>query len=139
MTTFVPERVLPRSAVVWVRNPTAITMALIVAAVGLRLWTPSDDASSTVCFVRRCTGTSCPGCGLTRALAYLMRGDISSMWHMHPLAPLFALDAIVAVALVWVARSFAVKPKWIAVWAALHVPLLLGVWFVRALSGTLPA
>jgi hypothetical protein len=139
VTTFVPARIVPASGAVWIRHPATITVALFVAAVGLRVWTPSDDASSTICFVRRCTGTSCPGCGLTRALAYLVRGDVGAMWLMHPLAPLIALDAIVAAGLVWVARSIAIKPQWIAIWAAVHVPLLIGVWLVRALGDTLPA
>ena len=28
---------------------------------------------------------------------------------------------------------------WVTVWVALHVPLLVGVWLLRALGGTLPA
>lgn len=122
-----------------VQRPGAVTLVLIAATVGLRVWVPSDDSTSAVCFVRRCTGTACPGCGLTRALAFLVRGDLASMWAMHPLAPLFAIDAVAVAALLWVARSGrALKPHWIALWAGIHVPLLLGIWMWRAVIGTLP-
>lgn len=139
MTTLAPVRFRRQPIAVWIRHPAAITAALVVAAVGLRVWAPSDDGANTVCFVRRCTGTACPGCGLTRAMSYLVRGDLSAMWQMHPLAPLFAVDALVIAGLVWLARSVKVRPRWLALWAALHVPLLLGVWIFRALTGALPA
>lgn len=121
-------------------RPGAVTLALIAATVGLRIWVPSDDSTSGVCFVRRCTGAACPGCGLTRGLAYLLRGDLAAMWAMHPLAPLFAVDALAITALVWIGRSGRrpISPRWAAAWAGLHIPLLLGVWIWRSLSGALP-
>ena len=129
-----------RSIALWLRRPGVIIAAMLVAAVGLRVWTPSDDSASAVCVFRRCTGSACPGCGLTRGLAYLLRGDLAAMWAMHPLAPLFAVDALAIAALVWLGRSGRrpLSPQWVAVWAGLHIPLLLGVWIWRGLSGALP-
>lgn len=138
-TTIAAASSRTRSLPAWLHRPGAVTVALIAVAIGLRVWVPSDDSTSAVCFLRRCTGTACPGCGLTRALAYLVRGDLGSMWAMHPLAPLFAVDAVAIAGLVWLTRSGrALTPRWIALWAGAHVPLLLGVWVWRAVGGTLP-
>ena len=125
------------------RNPVFVTVVAALAAVGLRLWTIPEEAGGSpgICVVRTCTGTACPGCGLTRAVAYLLRGDLAAMWAMHPLAPLFVADAIAILALVWAARRgwFALRPTHVALWAGTHVPLLIGVWGIRGLLGTLPA
>ena len=46
------------------------------------------------CPIRRLTGCACPGCGMSRALAALLRLDFSGAWHFHPLIflmPAFAL------------------------------------------------
>lgn len=45
---------------------------------------------STLCPVAALTGTPCPGCGMTRAVVALARGDLSAAWRWHPLAPLVA-------------------------------------------------
>ena len=38
-----------------------------------------------LCVLRLFTGLPCPGCGLTRASAALLRGDLSASLHYHPL------------------------------------------------------
>ncbi len=124
----------------WAFHPIVAIAALAIVALGLRMWTPSDDPANTVCFVRRCTGYACPGCGLTRALAYLVRGDFVAMWAMHPLAPLVVVDAVAAVVLMWAIRSnrFTLKPNHLAIVASVHVVLLIGVWAARSAVGALP-
>lgn len=42
------------------------------------------------CAVRQATGIPCPGCGLSRALAALARGDVERALVLHAFAPLFA-------------------------------------------------
>ncbi len=142
MTLALTPPVARRSGGTLIGNPMIITIAAALAVVGLRLWTIPEQAGSTpgVCFVRTCTGTACPGCGLTRAVAYLLRGDLAAMWAMHPLAPLFVADAAAIVFLVWAARRgwFSLRPTHAAVWAGIHVPLLLGVWVIRLSLGALP-
>lgn len=32
------------------------------------------------------TGLPCPGCGLTRAMLAIFRGDFKAAWHLHPFA-----------------------------------------------------
>lgn len=37
------------------------------------------------CPVQRLTGIPCPGCGLSRAAASVMRGDLAGALRMHPM------------------------------------------------------
>jgi hypothetical protein len=142
MTLALTPRIARPSGGTLIGNPAIITIAAALTVVGLRLWTipEATDGTPGVCFVRTCTGTACPGCGLTRAVAYLLRGDLAAMWAMHPLAPLFVADAVAIVFLVWATRRgwFSLRPTHVAVWAGIHVPLLLGVWVIRLSLDTLP-
>ena len=93
-----------------------------------------------LCMTKRWTGLGCPGCGMTRAFAWLLRGDLSQALTYHPLAPLIALELLLLGGW-WLARRFGRAPELgrlgtavLAVTAA----LLLLVWIVRWASGTLP-
>ena len=48
-----------------------------------------------VCPFRRVTGLPCPGCGISRGVAYLALGEPRAAVRSHPLSPLFAIGAIV--------------------------------------------
>lgn len=50
------------------------------------------------CAFRAATGRPCPGCGLSRALAALVRGDWSAAVHFHVFAPLFAAGGLLLAA-----------------------------------------
>ncbi|MFO7548846.1 MAG: DUF2752 domain-containing protein, partial [Acidimicrobiia bacterium] len=69
----------------------APAMGLVLLAV----WNPAESGP-TVCLFARCTGMACPGCGATRGVAALVRGDWAAAWSAHPLAGLLALQALVA-------------------------------------------
>ena len=43
------------------------------------------------CAFARVTHLPCPGCGSTRAVAALLRGDLTGVLHMNPLGPVMAL------------------------------------------------
>ena len=47
------------------------------------------------CPIRFFTGVSCPGCGMTRALAALLRLDFSLALEMHPLVFLLPIAVVV--------------------------------------------
>jgi len=72
----------------------ALTAAFIAAA----FWHPSDDGIP-LCALKRATGVSCPGCGMTRGLAAMARGEPGVSIRYHAFAPLVALGALAA----WVA------------------------------------
>jgi hypothetical protein len=140
MTTLRPraQRLRARSLTI---SPRLVIAFVALAAVALRVWTPDDDRAGTVCVFRRCTGASCPGCGLTRGMAYLMRGDVAASWQNHPLAILIMIETLLATALYLATTSGRVRFDWLRVgtmWLAAHIPLLLGVWAIRIVTGTLP-
>ena len=58
-------------------------LALVVAAEASRL-------GVVLCPFRRITHLPCPGCGMTRALLALCRGDLHSALAIHPLSPFAA-------------------------------------------------
>jgi hypothetical protein len=88
-------------------------------------------------------GIPCPGCGLTRATLALLRGDVASALHFHPLvfvlAPVFAfaigvslLDYVrggAASAPVGVMSWLSVRARYRAAWGLLA--LTLAVWGAR--------
>jgi len=118
----------------WVYWLGPFALALLLA------WTPTDDGP-TICPFALLTGLACPGCGMTRALAYLVRGDLGQAIDYHPLSLVLALAG--AVGIVWLAG----KQKWDWPAPSLKVVnlalmaagvLLMGVWFTRIATGTLP-
>jgi hypothetical protein len=106
----------------------------------LMMWTPSDDGQ-TLCPFALATGTACPGCGMTRAMAWLVRGDLVTCVRYHPLAPLLAVIAVIAI--VWqigrATKGWRSPPMALANATMIGFGvLLIAVWATRLASGTLP-
>lgn len=109
------------------------TVALILAWVG-----PGTDS---ICLIKAATGTSCPGCGITRATSAMLRGDFADTWNLHPLAPALAIQALV----LWSVWAWSLFRRRVPFDEAILLQLLLGntglmlvVWIVRFVNGTLP-
>ena len=70
------------------RRDRLIIAAPFIGVALLALFTPSDDGP-TFCPFALCTGTACPGCGMTRAASHLVRGDIGTAitYHLSPVDP----------------------------------------------------
>jgi hypothetical protein len=116
----------------------------LAAPLGLALFLlagSGGDDGPTICPFALMTGTACPGCGMTRAAAHLIRGDLGTAIGYHPLVPLMAALAIGGwtwFILVRSGRARPVSPRLLnAVLIGTGV-LMLGVWAVRLVSGTLP-
>ncbi len=60
----------------------------VANACGIHLWH---------CAFLEATGKPCPGCGLTRGMTALCRGDLPRALRFHPFTPLFALGGLVMV------------------------------------------
>ena len=100
-----------------------------------------SEEGPVLCFSRRHTDVACPGCGLTRGVSGVVRGDFRASFEVHPLAIFLVAQAIFAVFIIAFAgeklREKA-KVKWLPAVLIIDMVALLGIWVVRALTGTLP-
>jgi Protein of unknown function (DUF2752) len=123
---------------VW-RNRLIVASPFLAMAL-LRLVTPTDDGP-TFCPIALFTGVACPGCGMTRAAAALLKGDIAGAIRYHPLV--FVVGAQLIAAWVWylLRRSGKARPMSQAavnVMLTMTLVLLVAVWVARLVAGTLP-
>jgi hypothetical protein len=128
------HRQFARQHLHWLAIAPAAVLGLMTMA------SPSDDGP-TICPVALLTGVACPGCGMSRAIAWIFRGDLERSVGYHPLAPLVAMIGVFAVVWVlgrrlrgWRRPNTAVLNSGLVVLAA----LLMAVWIARLASGTLP-
>lgn len=119
-----------------------------VSLLGAGLVTGGDNGP-VLCPFRHVTGGYCPACGMTRALARLLRGDVVGSWHQHP----FLLLALAQVALAAVAWTVAERrrrgpaPNLVLTLAArrsdsllaANGALLVALWIVRLATHVIPA
>jgi hypothetical protein len=64
-----------------------IAACAVAAGLGVNLAMPEVlIALAPRCPLRTLTGWECPGCGSTRALSALARGDLAAAWRFNPLA-----------------------------------------------------
>jgi len=115
--------------------------AALVTALGvLAVVDLSDSARATMCPWRQCTGVSCPGCGMTRAVSRLLHGDVGGAIRYHPLVfmVLAEIVALIGAMWVWARRGRRMSIRWINVIIVVNIVVLVSVWVVRALTGSLP-
>jgi hypothetical protein len=118
-----------------------LVLAAPLAVIGLLAAMRPGDDGVTICPFALWTGMACPGCGMTRAASYLIRGDLSTAIGYHPLVPLIAVLSLGGWAWYLLRRSGRVDPlpaKWVNTILIVTGIMLLGVWAARLLSGTLP-
>ena len=112
-------------------------MAVVIAG-ALLAFGPGEGST---CLIYTATGVSCPGCGMTRAAAAMLRGDWSSMWRFHPMAVVVAVEGFVTWA-TWGWTVFVRRRRVdeaVLLWLLVaNTVLLLVVWIVRLATGTLP-
>ena len=73
---------------------------LILVATGLTGWQ---------CPIRSTIGTTCPGCGLTTAMALLVKGRWTAAVEMHAFAPFFLMVLALVAAAITLPRQYLVK------------------------------
>ncbi len=112
----------------------------LVSGVGFAVWGSYLDDGPVFCVFRASTGLACPACGLTRAFSAAARGEFGRAMELHPLWPLVLGSASV----LWLAWSLDTwfGTQWLERLALRLIGtlsvLLLGLWVVRILQGTLP-
>jgi hypothetical protein len=102
---------------------------------------PVSDDGPTACPFALVTGTACPGCGLTRAAGYLIRGDLSLALAYHPLVILISIQALAGWVWLILRKSDRVKPVSTRLTNAVLIGTgvsLLVVWLLRMWAGSLP-
>ncbi len=102
-------------------------MAGIVAA--LALICAVCFVTGVGCLIKFLTGVSCPGCGISRALLALARGDLGMAFYYHPL---FWFPILLAV-LWFFRRRFSSRLKRIFLTAS--IALYLAVYVIRMRNG----
>jgi len=116
----------------------AAGLAGALGALVLAHWSPAGGP--VLCFLRRVLDLPCPGCGMTRALASLARGDWAGAMALHPWSPVVAAE----LGLVWLAwgaslvRPLPGWPAWLAPVLGANLAALAAIWLGRLASGTLP-
>lgn len=68
----------------------------LIAAGAVHLGATAAGLPGWICPLKAATGLPCPGCGLTRASIWLVKGDIGAALKLHAFAPV----AIIGIALV---------------------------------------
>lgn len=95
----------------------------------------------TICPVALLTGIPCPGCGMTRALNALVRGDWAEAWLYHPISFLVATQLLVLVSW-WMTRRLGLLRSRSLGFAVINIGVtafaLSVVWVIRLSLGTLP-
>ncbi|MGD2101408.1 MAG: DUF2752 domain-containing protein [Acidimicrobiia bacterium] len=117
-----------------------ILVAPFMGVAVLALVSPSDD-SPTICPFALCTGTACPGCGMTRAATALIRGDVKAAFAYHPLVLAIGIEVILGWTWFMLRRTGRVGPmrnRTLNVILAITTVALIAVWIVRIATGTLP-
>ncbi|MCK9252974.1 MAG: DUF2752 domain-containing protein [Clostridiales bacterium] len=86
--------------------------------------------TGTGCTFASTTGLPCPGCGLTRALAAALRGDLALAFRLHPLFWLAPLILAAVLVLLLVAPDKLSSPSLNILWIGLAI-LFMAVYLVR--------
>jgi hypothetical protein len=125
---------------VWLWLAAGAAAAMVFFVVG---WSPLPFSRGyTFCAFRRVTGIPCPGCGMTRAMAALARGQLVAALHLHPFAPLVLAQA----AALWVKvgesllrrRPFTLPPRLLERLVLWQGAAFVALWLGRLATGTLP-
>ena len=122
----------------WRRAIPAVGFAGICAAAAFTEL--SADEGTVLCPFRLLTGGWCPGCGCTRALKALVRGNISDSLAMNPWTVVLFVQALVlSVGMLVVPTRTA---HWLkqhqVVFGSLNVLLALTFWVFRLSTGVIP-
>ena len=125
-------------------RPRAIAFAgLTVAFVAAGLWRPSDSGVP-LCALKAATGVSCPGCGMTRGLAALARGEPIVSLQYHAFAPIVAVGLAATRALLGLGlitrRDLLpdMNTRRVTIAALVFTGAFLTYWLVRLWMGTAP-
>lgn len=99
--------------------------------------TDAGAAASPTCLMKLTTGFDCPGCGGTRALWYLVHGNLPAAARSHLLA-VFATPFLIYIYIVWAARVMFHKQLPPLRLSPTVIGVFLAVWALWAVARNLP-
>jgi hypothetical protein len=111
------------------RTVTTVTVLLVASLVVLYAVDPTRHMVTPPCPYLTLTGIACPGCGLTRCLHFLLRGDLPRAFGYNPWAFVIAPAAVAFFLLPTVAtdaRTLSLRTG--ISWVMLVVTLAFWVW-----------
>ncbi len=86
---------------------------VIILALSFALDPEHPTRGVQICPMKALTALPCPGCGITRSLCWMSRGNLAKSFHHHPLGPAAWLAAVLgASALVWPGRLREAVRSW---------------------------
>lgn len=112
-----------------------------LATIGVLALTQGIEEGPTICPFALGTGIACPGCGMTRAASWMLRGDFSSALAYHPLLPAIALLALGGWIWFLLRKTGRVQPMSNRLLNGVLIATLvalLAVWVARLVTGSLP-
>jgi hypothetical protein len=78
---------------------------VLAATAGLQLTLVSFSLPGWICPILHTTGIPCPGCGLSRAVMLLLRGDLKGSLRYHAFAPILLLTIVAMILAIVLPRS----------------------------------
>src|SRR5882757_4924046 len=102
----------PRSAMIMKWPMAALAVLFVATAAGCAMllrFPPTEYAFYPECPIHHFFGILCPGCGATRALAALLRGNVNQAFHLNALIVLL-LPIAIGYAVACYARIIINKP-----------------------------
>ncbi len=114
----------------WEGRTTAITVLVVMLAFAVLYGVdPTQHAITPPCPYLTLTGLACPGCGLTRAVHFLLHGDIGRAFAFNPWAFVSAPALLVLVALPAVADpARTVRARTGISWMMLVITIGFWIW-----------
>jgi len=111
---------------------------VVAAVAAAALAGDGTETGPVLCPFRRCTGAYCPGCGGTRAVGRLLRGDLVGAWHQHPYVVLLAFQSVILGG-AWLTKpgQRIIRSVWLPV-LILNVAAMVAIWMFRLAVGDIP-
>jgi len=92
------------------KNPAAADVILLVTGVVVVFIIPEFTSIPTGCLFNKTTGLYCAGCGMSRGIHALLRGDFSRAMHWNLL-----LVTAVPLSMVWIVFRFSILEKYFSI------------------------